>query len=84
MHHKMKFGLGSIAKGPAVWQNCLYRSGIAHEIEGAPRAVIPFRQVYLACDGAAIFVVIIVGKRNIRIFVLLLIVITQSVFLPLS
>jgi hypothetical protein len=64
MHHEMKFRLGGGTKDPAVWQNCLDRSGIAYEKERASRAVIPFRQVDLARDGAAIFVVIPLGESD--------------------
>src|ERR1700720_2574999 len=64
MHHEMKFRLGGRTKDPAVWQNCLDRSGIAYEKERTPRAVIPFRQVDLARDCTAIFVVIPLGESE--------------------
>src|SRR6476659_1723705 len=64
MHHEMKFRVGGGTQDPTIRQNCLDRSGLAQEKEGASGAVISFCQVDLACDGAAIFVVIPLGKSD--------------------
>jgi hypothetical protein len=64
MHHEMKFRVGGGTKDPSGWQNCLDDGGLAEEKERASRAVIPFCQVDLARDGAAIFVVIPLGKSD--------------------
>src|SRR5271168_507077 len=64
MHHEMELWVGGLAQGPSVRQDCLDRGGIACEEERASRPVIPFGRVDLGCDGAAIFVVIPLGKSD--------------------